>query len=174
MHRYTNKDLLLIKNFFDSKKNGFSTNEMIITIFMIGITATIVIPNFTPALEFIEVLIAEKHLNSAVKQCQIGIVNYEDNPNYSLPVDEINLGIFKKNKYIFSHTGILGDCFPEKGGNTLRISKISPNMDNTIYSLDINVVTGNRSYEGEIPQWLDWWSGKFSPIISENDTYFLN
>ena len=47
-------------------------------------------------------------------------------------------------------------------------------MDSASYSLEINVVTGNRSYKGEIPQWLDWWSGKFSPIIDENDTYFLN
>ena len=173
MHKYTNKDLLLIKKIFNTK-NGFSTNEMIITVVIIGVLATLVVPNFTPALEFIEVLIAEKYLTGAVKQCQIGIVNFEDNPQYSLPSDDINLGIFKKNKYIFSHTGIYGDCFPERGGNTIKISKISPNMDSASYSLKINVVTGNRSYEGEIPQWLDWWSGKFSPIIDENDTYFLN
>ena len=174
MHKYTNKNLLLTENIFYSQKNGFSTNEMIITVVIIGILATIVVPNFTPALEFIEILIAERHLTGAVKQCQTGIVNFEDNPKYSIPIDEINLGIFKKNKYILSHTGILGDCFPERGGNTLRISKISPNMDSASYSLEINVVTGNRSYVGEIPQWLDWWSGKFSPIIDENDTYFLN
>ena len=174
MHKITNKKLLLTDNIFYLQKNGFSTNEMIITVVIIGILATIVIPNFAPALEFIEILIAERHLNGAVKECQTGIVNFENNPRYSIAIDDINLGIFKKNKYIFSHTGILGDCFPEQGGNTLRISKISPYIDSTIYSLDINVVTGNRTYEGEIPQWLDWWSGKFSPIISENDTYFLN
>ena len=173
MYKYIYKNLFLIQNISYSK-NGFSTNEMIITVVIIGILATIVVPNFTPALEFIEILIAERHLTAAVKQCQIGIVNFEDNPEYSISIDDINLGIFKRNKYIFSHTGILGDCYPEQGGNTLRISKISPNMDSTVYSLDINVVTGNRSYEGEIPQWLDWWSGKFSPIIDENDTYFLN
>ena len=160
------------KRFLNSNKNGFSTNELVVVITIIGILSTLVIPNFAPALEFIEVLIAERYLLGAVKECQIGILNQDINPQYSLPNKEIGLGLFKKNKYIISHTGISEECLSLSGGNILRVSKLSGLQGNPSYSLDINVVSGSKSYEGSIPSWLYWWSGKYSPVIPENDSYF--
>ena len=58
---------------------------MVIVIAIIGILASILIPNFRPAVEFIEVLIAEKHLLKAVKECKIGLINNELSPQYTLP-----------------------------------------------------------------------------------------
>jgi prepilin-type N-terminal cleavage/methylation domain-containing protein len=151
------------------KQLGYSINEMVIVIAIVGVLASILIPNFRPAVEFIEVLIAEKHLLKAVKECQIGIINNELSPQYTLPKDEIKLGIFKNNKFTFSFTGIEGECSPELGGNQLRVSRININTENIIYSLIINVKTGEKLSEGSLPTWLDWWEGKSSSLISEDD-----
>ena len=167
------RNLVLFKEIFKKNKNGFSTNELIVVTIIIGILASLTIPNFAPALEFVEVLIAEKYLLRSVKECQIGIVNFEDYPRYTMPKGDINLGIFKKNKFVISYSGIAEECLPELGGNILRISKIPQTQGSTSYSLGINVVTGERYHEGSLPDWLTWWSGKYSPIIPENDTYFL-
>ncbi len=159
----------LLKRLIICKQLGYSINELMVVISIIGVLASIVIPNFRPAIEFIEVLIAEKHLLKAVKECQLGLINYDISPQYTLPVNEVNLGIFKNNKFTFSHTGIGGDCSPEFGGNQLRVSRIDINSENIIYSLIINVKTGEKSSEGALPDWLDWWNGKSSNLIADDD-----
>ena len=159
----------LLKRLITCKQLGYSINELIVVISIIGVLASIVIPNFRPAIEFIEVLIAEKHLLKAVNECQLGLINYDISPQYTLPVNEVNLGIFKNNKFTFSHTGIGGDCSPEYGGNQLKVSRIDINSENIIYSLIINVKTGEKSSEGSLPDWLDWWDGKSSNLIADDD-----
>ena len=161
--------ILFFRQLISFKQLGYSINEMVIVIAIVGVLVSILIPNFRPAVEFIEVLIAEKHLLKAVKECQIGIINNELSPQYTLPKDEIKLGIFKNNKFTFSFTGIKGECSPEFGGNLLRASRININSENIIYSLIINVKTGEKLSEGSLPTWLDWWDGKSSSLISEDD-----
>ena len=161
--------IFFFRQLISFKQLGYSINEIVIVIAIVGVLASILIPNFRPAVEFIEVLIAEKHLLKAVKECQIGIINNELSPQYTLPKDEIKLGIFKNNKFTFSFTGIEGECSPEFGGNQLKVSRISINSENIIYSLIINVKTGEKLSEGSLPTWLDWWEGKSSSLISEDD-----
>ena len=160
--------IFLLKKLISSKQLGYSLNEMLVVISIIGILASILVPNFKPAVEFIEVLIAEKHLLKAFKECEIGIINNELSPQYSLSKDDINLGIFKKNIFTFSYTGIGGECSPEFGGNQLRVSRRNANSENIIYSLIINVSTGEKVSEGTLPDWLDWWDGKSSSLITDN------
>ena len=168
--RFNNfQKIVLLKKLIASEQIGFSTNEMIVVIAIIGILASLIVPNFRPAVEFIEVLIAEKHLLKAVKECQIGLINNDISPQYTFPEGEINLGIFKNNKFSFSHTGISGECSPNFGGNELRVSRINTNSNDIIYSLIINVKTGEKSSEGPLPGWLDWWEGKYSNLISDDD-----
>ena len=157
----------VIKN--KNKEKGYSNTEIAVILAIIGILVSIIIPNFEPALEFVEVLIAEKYLLEAVKECQIGMVNNELEPQYSLPTRDLGIGIFNNNKFVFSHTGIEGDCYPEVGGNSLKISRTNLNSGKENYSLIINVTTGEKTHEGQIPNWLDWWGGTFSPIIIENN-----
>tara|TARA_B100001287_G_scaffold197030_1_gene166696 strand:- start:7 stop:528 length:522 start_codon:yes stop_codon:yes gene_type:complete len=163
------QQIFYFDKFITNKQFGYSLNEMLVVISIIGILASILVPSFKPAIEFVEVLIAEKHLLKAVKECQSGIINYDISPQYTLPENEINLGIFKNNKFIFSHTGIGGDCSPEFGGNLLKVSRMNINSENIIYSLIINVKTGEKSSEGLLPGWLDWWNGKTSNLIPEDD-----
>ena len=151
------------------KSNGYSITDLSIAIMIIGILARILIPNFSPALEFIEILIAEKHLYGAVKDCQKGLINDELNPQYDLPSNDVGLGIFKNNKYTLSYTGIEGECISYLKPNQIRLSKVNNNQYNLDYSLIINVITGERISEGKIPEWLDWWEDFYSPLIPEND-----
>ena len=163
------QQIFLFKRLITYKELGYSINEMIVVISIIGILAGILIPSFQPAIEFIEVLMAEKHLLKAVNECQSGLINYDISPQYTLPVNEINLGFFKDNKFTFSHTGIGGDCASDFGGNQLKVSRTNINSENIIYSLIINVKTGEKSSEGSLPDWLDWWDGKSSNLIPEDD-----
>ena len=160
--------IYFLKPFNTSRNLGYSMNEMVIVISIIGILATILIPSFRPAIEFVEVLMAEKYLLKAARDCQIGLINGEQSPEYSQPENEISLGLLKENKFAFSYTGIGGECLPKYGGNQLRASRKNTNSGNIIYSLIINVSTGEKTSEGNLPNWLDWWDKKTSTTTIDN------
>ena len=149
--------IYFLKKMNTSRNLGYSINEMVIVISIIGILASILIPSFRPAIEFIEVLMAEKYLLKAAQECKIGMINGELSPVYSQPEIEISLGVFKENKFSFSHTGVNGECSPQYGGNELKVSRRNINSGNIIYSLIINVATDEKTSEGSLPNWLDWW-----------------
>ena len=149
--------IYLLKQLIASRNLGYSVNEMLVVLAIIGILASIVVPSYRPAIEFIEVLMVEKYLIKAAQECKVGLINGELSPQYSLPENEISLGVLKKNKFSFSYTGIGGECLPEYGGNELRASRKNINSENIIYSLIINVATGEKTSEGSLPNWLDWW-----------------
>ena len=46
---------------------------------------------------------------------------------------------------------------------------VNINSEKIIYSLIINVKTGEKSSEGSLPDWLDWWDGKSSNLIADDD-----
>ena len=50
---------------------------MLVVLAIIGILASIVVPSYRPAIEFIEVLMAEKSLIKAVQECKVGLINGE-------------------------------------------------------------------------------------------------
>ena len=149
--------IYFLKQLISSSNLGYSINEMIIVVSIIGILASILVPSYRPAIEFIEVLIAEKSLIKAAQECKIGLINGELSPQYSLPEKEISLGVLKENKFSFSYSGVGGECSPQYGGNQLRVSRKNINSENIIYSLIINVATGEKTSEGFLPNWLDWW-----------------
>ena len=151
-------------------ENGFSIVDLSIAITVIGILAVMVIPNISPALEFVEVLVAEKYLLKSVRECQSGLIKNDLSTQYDLPPNNSGLGIFKNNKYLFSYTGNPGECInlSTLEENRIRVtrSNISQNLE---YSLIINLISGEKTSEGQLPGWLDWWEGVYSPIIPEND-----
>ena len=154
--------IYLFKKLRTSRQLGYSISEMVIVLAIIGILASILIPSFRPAVEFIEVLMAEKYLLKAAQECKIGLINGELSPVYSLPENEISLGFFNEYKFSFSYTGVSGECSPQYGGNELKVSRKNTNSGNIIYSLIINVVTDEKTSEGSLPNWLDWWDKKSS------------
>ena len=152
------------------EENGFSIVNLSVALAIIGILATMLVPNFSSVLEFVEVLIAEKYLLKSVRECQSDLIKNALSPQYDLQINNSGIGIFKNNKYIFSYTGNQGACINEMNteGNRIRITK-SNTGQSTNYSLIINVITGEKTYEGQLPEWLDWWEGAYSPIIPAND-----
>ena len=151
------QEIYVYKKLKTSRQMGYSTNEMVIVIAIIAILASILVPSFRPAVEFVEVLMAEKYLLKAAQECKIGMINGELSPVYSQPEIEISLGVFKGNKFYFSYTGVGGECSPQYGGNELKVSRKNTNSGNIIYSLIINVATSEKTSEGSLPNWLDWW-----------------
>ena len=149
--------IYLLKQLMASRNLGYSINEMVVVLAIIGILASILVPSYRPAIEFIEVLMAEKYLIKAAQECKVGLINGELSPQYSQPENEISLGILKENKFSFSYTGVGGECSPQYGGNELRVSRKNTNSGNIIYSLIINVATNEKTSEGSLPNWLDWW-----------------
>ena len=160
--------IYLLKQMMASRNLGYSINEMVVVLAIIGILASIVVPSYKPAIEFIEVLMAEKYLIKAVQECKVGLINGELSPEYSQPENEISLGVFKENKFSFSYTGIGGECSPEYGGNELKVSRKNTESGNVIYSLIINVVTGEKTSEGSLPNWLDWWDTESTNEVINN------
>ena len=154
-----------------SKKNqrGFSSFEMVVVLTSIGILATISVPLFIPVIEMTEVLIAEKYLLEAVRDCQMGLINGETDPTYTLPPQSVGLGFISTRRFQFPNIGIDGECLSPSSGNILSATRTSENQTFPSYSLDINVVTGEKTTEGYLPSWLDWWEGVYSPLIPEND-----
>ena len=159
-----------IKKISEKEENGFSIANVSVALAIIGILATILVPNFSSALEFLEVLVAEKYLLKSVRECQSDLIKNDLSPQYDFQIKNSELGIFKNNKYIFSYTGNQGECinFNNRDGNRIRITK-SNTSQSTNYSLIINVITGEKTSEGQVPGWLDWWEGVYSPIIPKND-----
>ncbi len=148
---------------------GFSSNEMVVVLACIGILATISIPLMTPVIEIAEALIAEKYLLAAVKECQMGLISGEENPLYSLPPQHIGLGFISTRRYLFYNYGDDGFCLSPSSGNILTAARTTQNQILSIYDLSINVVTGEKSTEGDLPSWLDWWNGIYSPILQDGD-----
>ena len=153
-----------------NKQLGYSTGEILTVIFVIGFLASFLIPNFSSAIEFVEVLLVEKRLQKAVRECQYGLINNQTYPRYSVPENDVRIGLSKKKGFVFSNTGIEGECLSNFGKNLLSASRINQNKKNNSYSLIINLVNGNKTSQGKIPEWLDWWKGSYSPLIPSNDT----
>ena len=123
-------------------ENGFSIADLSIAITVIGILAVMVIPNISPALEFVEVLVAEKYLLKSVRECQSGLIKNDLSTQYDLPENNSGLGIFKNNKYLFSYTGNPGECInlSTLEENRIRItrSNISQNLEYSLISCSVN------------------------------------
>ena len=158
---------------FNQDLEGFSSIEMVIVLTCIGIIATITFPLLTRVLEMTEVLITEKYMHSAVRKCQMGLINGENYPVYTLPPQFIDFGFISNRKFQFFYTGIEGQCLSSSGGNILSSYRSTNNESTFTFGLSINLVTGEKSTEGNVPDFIDWWQGFYSPLIEEDDPLLL-
>ena len=56
-------------------------------------------PLLTPVIELTEALIAEKYLLGAVKECQMGLINGENYPSYTLPPQSVGLDVISTRRW---------------------------------------------------------------------------
>ena len=150
-------------------QNGFSANEMALSLACLAILLTLAFPLFTPVIEMTEVLIAEKYLLEAVKECQMGLINGENYPSYTLPPQSTGLDFISTRRFQFPFTGINGECLDSSGGNILSAQRINNNQTIPTFSLNIDLVTGEKTTQGDVPSFIDWWEGVYSPLIQEDD-----
>ena len=165
----------LAQRYLEKDQSGYSVVQMAVALTCIGILTTLTFPLLTPVIEIAEVLIAEKYLLDAVKECQMGLINGEDNPFYTLPPQSIGFGIISTRRFQYPYTGIDGECLRASGsgGNILSAQRMSNNQVIPTFSLNINVVTGEKTSEGDVPSFIDWWEGSYSPFIQEDDPLLL-
>ena len=159
----------LYKYFVETDQAGYSSLQMVVAMACIGILATILIPLLTPVIELAEVLIAEKHLLGAVKECQMGLINDENYPVYTLPPQNIGIGFITNRRYQFLSSGVGGECLSTDGANILYAARMNQNQTFPIFSLNINLISGEKTTEGDVPSFIDWWEGTYSPLIEEDD-----
>mgnify|MGYP001178519813 CR=1 FL=1 len=164
---------LLSQKYLETNQSGYSTIQMAVALTCIGIVTTLTFPLLTPVIEWTEVLIAEKYLLDAVKQCQMGLINGETYPLYTLPPQSTGLGFISTRRFQFPYTGIDGECLSSFGGNILSAQRMNNNQTIPTYILNINVVTGEKTSEGDVPSFIDWWEGVYSPLIQEDDPLLL-
>ena len=163
----------LSQRYLEKDQSGYSIVQMAVALTCIGIVTTLTFPLLTPVIEIAEVLIAEKYLLDAVKECQMGLINGEDNPFYTLPPQSTGFGIISTRRFQYPYTGIDGECLSDSGGNILSAQRMSNHQTIPTFSLNINVVTGEKTSEGDLPSFLDWWEGFYSPLIQEDDPLLL-
>ena len=173
LNRLNMREQKFAQIYLEKDQSGYSVVQMAVALTCIGIVTTLTFPLLTPVIEIAEVLIAEKYLLDAVKECQMGLINGEDNPFYTLPPQSIGFGIISTRRFQYPYTGIDGECLSDSGGNILSAQRMSNNQTIPTFSLNINVVTGEKTSEGDVPSFIDWWEGSYSPFIQEDDPLLL-
>ena len=130
------------------KKNGFTLIELVIVILILIILAAISIPSFLYIIEKAEVEVAKRNLLDAFLECQIKIAEGETNPRYTIPPNT--------NKFQYPDSGTDGECFSPSSGNILTAARTAYGQSVSDYNLNINVVTGKKSTERNVPNNIIW------------------
>ena len=169
MNLFLIRNKLLAQRSLLKDQSGYSNNELAVALACLAILLTLGFPLFTPLVEMAEVLIAEKYLLEAVKECQMGLINGENYPSYTLPPQSIGLGFISTRRFQFPFTGMDGECLTSSGGNILSAQRMTNNQTIPTFSLNINLITGEKTTEGDVPSFIDWWEGVYSPLIQEDD-----
>ena len=130
------------------KKNGFTLIELVIVILIMIILAVTCIPAFLNIIEKAEVETAKRNLLDAFLECQIKIAEGETNPRYKIPPNT--------NKFQYPDSGRDGECLSPSSGNILTAARTAYGQRVSDYNLNINVVTGEKSTERDVPDNIIW------------------
>ena len=130
------------------KKNGFTLIELVIVILILIILAAISIPSFLNLIEKAEVEVAKRNLLDAFLECQIKIAEGETNPRYTIPPNT--------NKFQYPDSGTDGECLSPSSGNILTAARTAYGQRVSDYNLNINVVTGEKSTDRNVPNNIIW------------------
>ena len=135
-------------NIKNIKKNGFTLIELVIVILIMIILALTCIPVFLNIIEKAEVETAKRNLLDAFLECQIKISAGESNPKYTIPPNT--------NKFQYPDSGRDGECLSPSSGNILTAARTAYGQRVSDYNLNINVVTGEKSTERDVPDNIIW------------------
>ena len=145
---------------------GYSLTELIIVIMGIGILASISVPLLYQFIEKAEVSVAKRYLRLAVRECQRQLIDGVDKPSFTKPPQ--SLGIIPTRRFQFPDSGNDGECLSPSSGNILTAARTLNTQTESTYNLNINVVTGEKSTQKNVPSWLNW-EGFYSPLIPSEE-----
>ena len=131
----------------------------------------IALPSFIPFIEKAEVAIARHYLLGAVSQCQMKLIQGQENPTYTLPPQKVGLHFLSTRRFQFPDSGSDGKCLSPSSGNILTAARTIDGQSQSTYNLSINVVTGEKRTERVIPSWLSW-EDFYSPLIPKDELEF--
>ena len=112
-----------------------------------AILSAVAIPAFVGVQERAAVEVAKQYLINAYKECLVKDSGGDSNPTYTIPPN---------NKYFeFPDSGNDGVCFSPSSGNILTAARKNDSGVST-FNLNINLRTGEKSYERAIPSYVNW------------------
>ena len=141
-----------------TEEEGFTLVELIVEVMIIGILSAIAIPSFINNVEKAEVTGAQLYLHTAVKECQMKIAFGDPDPTYTLPPNTT--------RFQFPDSGDDGKCLSPPSGNIFTAARTIMGQSVADYALNINVVTGEKSTQFNVPSWITW-EGIYSPILQK-------
>ena len=134
------------------KNKGFSLVELVVVIAVLAILGAIAIPSFTGIMEWAETVIAMYNLNNAYKECYMNLsLSDEINKNsitYTIPSNT--------SRFQYPDSGDDGVCLSPESGNILTAARTAYGQEVSTFNLNINVVTGEKSTERAVPNWVNW------------------
>ena len=130
------------------KSEGFTLLELVVVIAVLSILSSISIPALLGFIERAAARAAQYSLNQAHRECRTKIVMGAANPTYIIPAN---------NAYFqFPDLGRDGFCSDPATGNILTAARTDGSQTVSLYNLNINVVTGEKSSDRDVPNWVAW------------------
>ena len=130
-----------------SAKDGFSLVELVVVIAVLAILSAVAIPAFLGFQERAAVEVAKQQLINAFKECLVKSTGGDANPTYIIPSNT--------SRFEYPDSGDDGVCFSPSSGNILTAARINDTGVST-YNLNINLKTGEKSYDRAIPSYVTW------------------
>ena len=128
--------------------SGFSLIELVVVVAVLAILSAISLPYFQQLIEDAEVSRAQYELVAAHRECKFKIARGEVDPTYVIPQNT--------NYFQFPDLGDDGKCLSPASGNILTAAQTAYRQLVSNYNLNINVVTGEKSTDRNVPSHIIW------------------
>ena len=133
---------------FRKKMGGFSLIELVVVIAILVSLLAISLPLFLRLIEDAEARRAQSLLIDAHRECRIKMASGQTDPSYKIPP---NTSYFQ-----FPDSGDDGKCLSPTSGNILTAAQTPYGQHVANYALNINVVTGEKSTQFNVPSGIIW------------------